>query len=232
MAGPMRRLRGGHVTSDPRLDRVPHFDPRSRAFPAVVGLGDKRPRSYSWAIGVTLDQGMEGACAGFAVAHEAAARPAPVPGVTEDVARGVYHRARELDEWPGEDYEGTSVLAAVKAGAERGWYVEYRWAFGEEDLALALGYHGPAILGIRWYEGMHNPDASGLIRPTGALSGGHAILCRGISLRHDVYRLHNSWGELWGVERGDCFISRADMARLLHEDGEACIPVVRKLGSG
>jgi hypothetical protein len=214
---------GGRV-----FDRLVEFDERSRQYPIKALLITKKKRSYTWSCPVNLDQGSEGACTGFSVAHEAAARPKPVAGVTNDTARAIYHRAQQLDEWPGENYEGSSVLGAIKAGSERGWYDEYRWAFSEEDLCLAVGYKGPAVLGINWYEGMMDPDYNGIIVPVGSCVGGHAILCNGYSVKTGFYRLHNSWGSGWGVN-GDCFIYREDLADLLRQDGEACIPVLRHL---
>jgi hypothetical protein len=142
------------------------------------------------------------------------------------VAREIYKRARQIDEWPGEDYEGSSVLAAMKAGQEKGWYQEYRWAFGEEDLALAVSRKGPCVLGINWYEGMCEIDSKGYIHPTGKLLGGHAILCKGYNVRKERYTLHNSWGRNWGIY-GACYISKADMFSLLQMQGEACIPIIR-----
>lgn len=207
------------------FDRLVHFDPRSRAYPIRTLVPAVR-RGYTWSCSVFLDQGAEGACTGFATTLEAAARPRPVVGLTNATARALYHRARQLDPWPGEDYEGSSVLAAIQAGAELGWYPQYRWAFGENDLALAIGYKGPAVLGVNWYEGMYEPDAKGFIRPTGELLGGHAILCRAYSLTAKRYLVHNSWGPDWGVN-GCAWISQTDMARLLDEDGEACVPVLR-----
>jgi hypothetical protein len=208
------------------LDRRVSFDERSRNYPIRALIAPKVPRSYTWRCKVNLDQGTEGACTGFSVTHEAAARPVEILSVTNATALEVYHRARQLDEWPGEDYEGSSVLGAMKAGKERGWYDEYRWAFGEEDLALAVSYKGPSVLGINWYEGMFAPDAEGYVHVSGRLAGGHAILCNGYHARTRTYRLHNSWGPAWGVG-GDCFISADDLSRLLHEQGEACIPVKR-----
>jgi hypothetical protein len=205
----------------------PRFDEASRAYPIRTLISSAKPRSYTWACPAWLDQGREGACTGFAVAHEAAARPVPIKGITAVVAQSVYERARQLDEWEGEDYEGSSVLGAIKAGKERGWFGEYRWAFGEADLRLAIGHKGPAVIGVNWYEGMAEPDATGLIRKEGALVGGHAILVNGFNVRTNRYRLHNSWGEDWGIN-GECFLSAEDMAALLNERGEACIPVVRK----
>lgn len=206
--------------------RIPKFDRRSRKFPIRALLDNLKPRSYTWACPVVLDQGNIGACCGFSVSQEAAAKPCPVPNITNKIALGVYYRAQELDEFPGEDYEGSSVLGAIKAGKEKGWYKEYRWAFDEEDLALAVGHHGPAVLGINWMTGMMTPDSNGLIKATGYTEGGHAILCNAVSVKKGLYRLHNSWGTGYGIG-GHCFISRDDIAKLLKSRGEACIPIVR-----
>lgn len=207
--------------------RLPSFDERSRNFPIRSLIPALAPRrSYTWKVYTVLDQGAEGSCTGHAVAHEAAARPSVVKGITHATAVQIYYRARQLDEWPGENYEGSSVLAAMKAGTEKGWYTQYRWAFGEEDLALAIGYKGPAVLGINWYTGMSDPDSKGIIKPTGRVEGGHAILCNGYNVKTGLYRLHNSWSADWGIN-GECFIAATDLADLLSEQGEACIPVKR-----
>lgn len=171
---------------------------------------------------------ISGNCAGFAVSHEAASTPAVVPGITNAVARQIYKQAQKLDECPGQDYDGTSVLAAMKAGKARGWWAGYRWAFGERDLAFALGYLGPAVLGVNWYAGMEKPDVAGQIHATGEIMGGHAILCIGYDAAKKLYRLHNSWGKDWGID-GDCFISSSDMVKLLSENGEAAIPMKRSV---
>lgn len=213
-----------------KFDRLVSFDVKSRNYPIRAMLAaNVKPRSYTWRCKVNLDQGSEGACTGFAVTHEAAARPKEVKNIDNDVALNIYYRARQLDEWPGEDYDGSSVIAAIKAGVEHNWYAEYRWAFGESDLALAVGHHGPAVLGINWYEGMCETDSDGFIYPTGDILGGHAILCNGYNYKKQIYRLHNSWGTSWGVN-GDAFIKATDLAKLLKEDGEACIPVKRLMG--
>jgi hypothetical protein len=210
-----------------KYDRIVKFDERSKKFPIRKILSATERKSNYWKCEIILDQGSEGACAGFGFAHEAASEPVALSNITDSIAFDLYKRAQQLDEWPGENYEGTSILAAVKAAVEKGWYSEYRWAFGEDDLALAIGYKGPAVLGISWYEGMENPDPSGLIRATGNNLGGHCILCNGYDVNTNLYRLHNSWGSSWGIN-GECFISVADMIKLLKEDGEACIPLVRK----
>lgn len=223
------RLRGGFQTEDPRLDRLPQFDARSRNYP-IRQLLDPRtleagPRSYTWACAYWLDQGQEGACVGFSITHEAGARPA-VWEVNSSLALDLYHRAQQIDDWPGEAYEGTSVLAGTKAATERGWYSEYRWAFGVDDLALAVSRHGPAVIGIWWHSSMFSPDSTGLVKLNGNKAGGHAILVRGYNNKTRRFRLRNSWGRDWGLV-GDCLIDYEDMATLLSDDGEAMVPVRR-----
>ncbi len=216
------------MTTEYGLGRHPEFDPRSRAFPVTAVIEAKRPRSYTWAGGPVLNQGREGACVGFAWAGELAARPVVVQGITDQTGRTFYRRAQQLDEWEGEEptYAGTSVLAGAKAVLEAGHIKEYRWAFGVDDLALAVGYAGPAVIGIDWHESMYRPDANGFIYPTGPIVGGHAILVRGYNVRLGRFLLRNSWGPTWGMA-GDCFISYSDLGALLANRGDACVPVKR-----
>lgn len=211
----------------PGLGRKIYFDPRSRLFP-IRGLipPGTNLRSYTWSVPVNLDQGSVGACVGFAVAHEAAARPVQIPNVTNDLGIAVYQKAQKIDEWDGENYEGTSILAGMKVGQELGWYDEYRWAFGIWDLLLALGYKGPAVLGLNWYTGMFKPDALGYIEPTGTLAGGHAIVATAVSIKKTHVELHNSWGPEWGIN-GKCYIRWGPLQWLLEQQGEAAIPVIR-----
>lgn len=234
-------LRGGYATLDQRCDRIPLYDEQSEAYPIrpLFAAEDLRePRSYSWAY-TQLDQGREGACTGFSVTMEAAARPAPYFGdpvrqppdlaSLDRIARDTYRRAQELDEWPGEEYEGSSVLAAMKAGQEQGWYDEYRWALGPgpeaaaQDVIMALGYFGPVVMGTYWFEDMYEPvGEEGFLDATGEPIGGHAYVLTRYSKRYDAVWTPNSWGG-----HGQGWIRRADLVKLLDMDGEACIPMKR-----
>jgi hypothetical protein len=67
-----------------------------------------------------LDQGMEGACTGFALAgtinYLLAER-----GLRRRVSpRMIYEMARCHDDWPGETYEGSSACGAIKTWARHG----------------------------------------------------------------------------------------------------------------
>lgn len=232
------------TTPVPGLGRREHFDDRSRAYPIRARLTAahfRTPRSFTWACSTVLDQGSEGSCVGHAWAHEIAARPKVHPA-DHALAMRIYNRAQQTDPWADTPpAEGTDVLDGAKAGVEFGYYSEYRWAFGLEEVVATIGYLGPVVLGISWYDGMFAPDARGLIAITGQVAGGHAILANGVNVRwpatlpiaqrsfanlnQDVstVRLHNSWGAAWGVG-GEAFLRLSDLQRLLSQGGEACIP--------
>jgi hypothetical protein len=219
-----------HIASKVKFGRRVEFDERSRGYPVRTLLrGEPRkPRSYTWRVPVHLDQKAEGACVGFAWSHELAARPVEVGGITDATARKVYWAAQKLDPWPGEEYEGTSVLAGAKAvqALHPGKMLEYRWAFDLNDVLRTVSYFGPVVLGIPWYESMSTPNAGGWVYPLNHVAGGHAILCHGVNVKEKSVKLWNSWGPQWGIN-GGCKMTWADLEFLLNQDGEACVPVKR-----
>lgn len=224
----MITLKNGSKTNDKRLDRIMYFDERSRNYPVRRTIAVKKLRSYTWRCNIHLDQGNEGACVGFGIAHELAARPAEVSGITNKYAKQkIYWEAQKIDEWKGGSYpgakpkyEGTSVLAGVKVARDMGFFDSFYWGFSMNDLALGVGRRGPAVLGLPWMEGMFETDAKGYIHATGKVKGGHCILCRGVNVREKYFLLRNSWGRDWGVN-GDCKISFDDMKKLLKNGGES-----------
>lgn len=249
-------LKGGFVTDDIRLDRIypgveQHFP--SLNFLAVRGtdLEHRRERSYTWRLSDYFDQGQEGRCVEYATVHELRARPVVVDiSIAQEILAGkkIYWPAQQEDYWPGGSYpgadpiyEGTSVLAAMKVATRLGFYQEYRWGLDARDLALVVGYKGPAVLGINWYEQMFNTDEHGFVHVAGNIAGGHGILCVAVKIcRHgdgsiDVERsyfvLHNSWGPGWG-QNGRCKVMWRDMERLIAEQGEIALPVRRGFGNG
>lgn len=225
-----------------------NYDSRSRGFRAVAGIEEKPLRSGYWSCETVLDQGAEGACVGFGWSAELAAKP-KIVAVDNEFARIIYHRAQQLDDYVGENYEGTSVLAGAKAIMEhtnsmgKPLIEEYRWAFGAEDVLRVVAHRGPVVLGINWYSNMYQPDDRHYIHAEGDIVGGHCILLNGTelveldpskpltmdNLDRDASRviLHNSWGVDWGIN-GEAMLSVTDLFTLLDEQGgEACIPMRR-----
>jgi hypothetical protein len=232
------KLKNGVVTRDARLDRIPQSDVRNSEFPVRALLGSQtasRLRTYSWQVPLHLDQGVEGQCVAYGIAHHLISRPRGADLVrVQQLLRSkeLYWGAQQRDPWPGGSYpgaepayDGTSVLAGVQQAKAMGLLESYHWATSERQVAEAVAWHSPVIIGVNWYAGMEIPDAAGYITPTGELLGGHCTLVTGINVTTGTYRIHNSWGEDWG-RRGDCYIRRRDLSLLLQQPGaEMCIPV-------
>lgn len=166
------------------------------------------------------DQGSAPQCVAYSWLHWAADSPDRIPPTHDPHL--IYRRAQQLDEWAGENYDGTSVRAGAKALQERGWIGEYLWASTVHDAIAAVLELGPLVAGTAWYDGMFRPDpATHIIRPTGRVAGGHAYVLNGVSRARGLFRVKNSWGRDWG-SYGRAWISFDDFDRLLGEDGEAC----------
>jgi C1A family cysteine protease len=147
----------------------------------------------------------------------------------------VYKEVQKRDEWPGENYDGTSVRAGFKYLKELGLCSEYRWAF---DLSTVVSYvlsTGPMELGTDWTMDMFMPDHNGYIWPTGRNAGGHAWLLKGVNLKRrnpngtvGAGRLLNSWGDGWG-ENGMAWMTFETLERLIHDQGEAAVATEVKM---
>lgn len=209
------------------FDRVPAFDPRSRAFGVRASLSTTRTRRATWRVGPNLDQGAEGACVGFGWEAEAGATPAVWP-IDNGDAVALYHEAQVVDRAEGRVWaEGASVLAGAKAVVRRGRMTGYRWCFGLDDVLLALSWVGPVVIGVDWLDGMFDVDAAGLIHAAGPVLGGHCTLLHGLDPQLRTVTVRNSWGPAWG-RGGDAWLAFDDLARLLARGGEACVPSGRR----
>lgn len=230
----------------PKLDRVPHFDERSREYPVRRLLGDARkyvpPNTTNiWPTlpPLPLDQGDEGACVGFAWAHLVAGEgfyhkpPVGARGEigypTDSWARILYANAQMIDRAEGRNWpEGASVLAGAKAVQNMGLIESYSWAFSIGEIVDTLINFGPVVLGIPWYYSMYETRADGLIDVDTDLVGGHAILACGFWADHpyhgDLIIVRNSWGGDYGYN-GIAYLKLDDAARLMSNQGEACVPV-------
>lgn len=105
------------------------YQPKLTALPNLVINCDRVP--------LILDQGQEGACTGFAMAacinfHLVDNGRVPPADIIPNCVspRMLYEMARRYDEWPGEDYEGSSARGTMKGWVAHG--VVNRISWGDE----------------------------------------------------------------------------------------------------
>jgi hypothetical protein len=102
--------------------------------------------------GLVLNQGREGACTGFGLAalinylqfrhfkeqqransKRAKSQRAGALNLQRVSARMLYHLARRYDEWPGEDYSGSSCRGAMKGWFHHGVCSEKLWPYEDKN---------------------------------------------------------------------------------------------------
>ncbi len=86
-----------------------------------------------------LDQGVEGACTGFGlatVANYLLRVRGRMPKADEVSAWMLYTMARRYDEWPGENYEGSSARGAMKGWHKHGLCSLAMWKDNRGNLSL------------------------------------------------------------------------------------------------
>ncbi len=210
-----------------RLGRLQTSDYRDRYYPVPRKSVPSGLRMKFYPTGPILDQGMYPRCVEYAGIQFL--RTGPVHNKIEQNPGEIYHECQLVDEWDGEDYDGTSVRALMKVLQSRGYISEYQWAW---DIGTVINHvltTGPMVVGTDWLSDMFDVR-DGFIRATGYAVGGHAYLIKGINLDHPcpdgslgAFRLVNSWGHAWGngPVGGLAWISIVDMAKLLANWGEA-----------
>jgi hypothetical protein len=177
----------------------------------------KSERTYRYwnAQGWWGDQGGASECVGFSITHWIEDGPVTHRGPAPVVdPQELYLLAQQLDEWDGQDYEGTSVRGGMKAAQQLGFVKNYAWIYDAGAFVYSLLELGPMVIGIDWLAGMMDTDERGLIYATGEVVGGHAILADGINVTKGLVRLKNSWGRSWGDD-GFCWIPFDELEYLL-----------------
>lgn len=210
-----------------QFGRLVHPDPRDLKFALTRPNSLEGLPSYKhWDTGPVLDQGMTSQCVAYAGVQWLAA--GPVTNKPNASPETLYNECQKVDEWPGEDYDGTSVRALFKVLQKRGYVKSYGWAWDVATMLQWVLLSGPMVVGTTWYEGMMDTDRYDFIRATGYPVGGHAWVVAGVN-RNTVcpdgsvgaFRMVNSWGRSWSRE-GRAWISFRDMQKLLDDAGEAC----------
>ena len=233
-----------------KLDWSSRHDPESRNYPIRALLpksGQVFRKFKTWTVGPCLDQDQEGACVGHGYTNEATASPVRVDFAKANLGAGwpkdpqafafaLYEWCKRHDSYPGTDYDGTAVLTGAQGMQKLGFIPEYRWAFGTNDVIDTLCAQGPVVLGIEWREDMYDAPG-GELTGTGRPVGGHCILACGYDPARkfsdgtttEAVLLFNSWGRGWGIN-GLAWIKVSELAELLKDGGEMCVPVHRSYG--
>ena len=192
--------------------------------------------SQHWNVREILDQRDTSEC--VAHAFRGFQRAAPVVNLVPIDPASLtefYHDIQRNDPWEGEspEYEGTSVEAGAYVLQRDGYIESCKWAFTVDPVIHHLLYVGPVIFGTNWYSGFFQPDEQDYIYIADGdwIEGGHAFLGSGINMNlvhkrtgeRGAIRIANSWGRKWG-QNGRCWMSLRTLARLILEQGEACVP--------
>jgi hypothetical protein len=181
--------------------RLRTSDVRDRRFRMAAPPTDRTFRIW-FSIGRPWDQGPYPHCVAYAVNRYLHTHPIcnkPILPHPE-----FYKACQREDEWPGEDYDGTSARGAFKVLKARGLVESYGWADEAAMVARHVLEHGPVPLGSDWTADMLDTDRHGYIWPTGAVLGGHQTVLIGANMRRKnpdgtigALRGMNSWGT-WG----------------------------------
>lgn len=178
------------------------------------------PKKRLWYSDATiLDQKDKPHCVGFGWAGWGRCKPVQTLYRNLDGDK-IYYEAKLYDREPLIE-NGSTVRSGAKAMLARKRILAYYFAQTFYEALEFVGNHGPAVIGIEWYDGMYYPK-NGIITPTGPFLGGHCVLWRGIEYDYAIIR--NSWGRDWAYN-GDCKILLTDLEMLLKRNGEACAAV-------
>lgn len=133
-------IAGRQITLDARPDRLdlrdlPYRPPAASLdpiYPTDDQVADLLPKYLT--AGLILDQESEGACTGFGLAAVVnfllwTRSDYQMRGADKVSPRMLYHLARFYDEWPGEDYEGSSCRGALKGWHRHGVCLDSLWPY-------------------------------------------------------------------------------------------------------
>ena len=173
-----------------------------------------------------LDQKSEGACTGFGLAAVINLLNKVRGSKVRVSPRMLYEMAKLHDEWPGEDYAGSSCRGAIKGWYNMGVCSDAKWPYadgksgalsvdraksardntigayyrvqpGIADFHAALNEAGAIYCSASTHPGWMRPDRrTGVIPYVKQEQGGHAFAIVGYNSKG--FWIQNSWSKTWG----------------------------------
>lgn len=178
------------LTLDVRPDTLDFRDKMYEAnlyeVPTKISLDEYK----QWNVPI-LDQGKEGACTGFGlatVANYLLSRRKIIPDPKPVSPRMLYEMAKRYDEWPGEQYAGSSARGAMKGWYKHGVCSEECWPYKKEETEFRL---------------TDERTSDALRRPLGAyyrvnhkdLVAMHAAMAE-VGILYATAKVHSGWREV------------------------------------
>ena len=206
----------------------------------IAQVMQPKPRKRQYKEGPILDQGSKPHCVGFSGKGFLNAAPIMSKPAEDPTPQQIYFAAQDRDEWPGNNYDGSSVRGGCEALKAYGLIESYVWFTNVNGLIdWTNNGFGTAWVGTNFYATMDDVDGAGYIQMPGSLAtpiGGHAYRLNWFDKSKDAFLFVNSWGNSWGILKrdgtrtGTAYLRRVDAERLLFkEDGEAAGPTQVKL---
>lgn len=215
---------------DTGLGRLHFPDQRDADYPLAEVLAEPDSFARTWRPDphMPLNQGQTPRCVGYSGKQFLLTRPTDKGLTGTPSADDLYALAQKNDEFPGENYDGTTARGLCKGLQSLGIITEYRWAANVNEIITYLLTRGPVLIGSDWLEGMDNPDSNGMLTVTGKPRGGHEYLAIGAVPTIDAIMFCNSWGPTWGWG-GYFFMKRMDLQHLVFNGtgtpGDAVAPI-------
>jgi hypothetical protein len=184
------------------------------------------------------DQGDLGSCVPHAGKGALCTEPFSRRFTSEAGIVKTYIELTETDDVPGyykpgdpqSQDTGSDGLSFAKLAVRHKWISRYDHAMGIDDTLSAL-QRSALMTGTDWHEAQDRPDATGIVRPWGAVRGGHEYVIDEYSMRgtvrtddEDLLGFTNSWNASWGLA-GRFYMTVADFATLLEAQGDVTVLV-------
>lgn len=194
------------------------FTPTLVEVPPVLPLED-----YREANAPILNQGSEGACTGFGLAAVAnylllrRAQSFKLSTPPKVSARMLYEMARRYDEWPGENYDGSSARGAMKGWHKHGVCAEDLWKYksgkSKTDVLTPKRIEGAVEHPLGAYFRVNHKDLVAM----------HAALAE-VRVLYSTAQVHEGWDNIGG----DGIISYTPDVKILGGHAFAIVAYDRK----